>query len=384
MAQYIWNKLTKLELSTCEANGLDLLSGSLKLRRAWPRAEDRLGLEYITSDGRLVPGQWFKCREQLEQVAHSTAKKAERPVAMVKSTGTPLLLHGHGADRRLPGLASLLSEPEAQLLVHQPERRAVVRLNPRGQRRYAKLVRPEKAASVIAKGEAMQKLSSVKFKTPQLLEADLKMGLTVWSPLSGTSLYDLSSRNQLVAAAKAAGRALRSLHAAIPPAEVDIHRAEDEIGVLEGWLKRLKPFDPDLYRQVKAATPPVYEALHDAPASEVLLHRDFYDKQIFIDAEEQIGLLDFDTLAIGEAALDLANALVHFELRMLQGKYAPDVAAEAKAAWLDGYQPEAQVRRRLLAYADAARLRLACVYTFRPHGPTLGPKLLAKVGQALD
>lgn len=379
MAQSILNKLLTLDLSASEAGQLGLGTNSLKLRRAWPRAADRLGLEYVTAAGQLVAGQWFGCPEALAHSAQSTAKATSRPVAVVESAGTRLLLHSPGADRRLPGLASLLRHPDAHLLVHQPERRAVVRLGTHGQRGYAKLVSPERTTAIVAKGEAARKLPDVTFITPKLLAADAAQGLTVWSPLPGKSLYDLSNPSQLLPAASAAGEALRSMHTTTPPAEVERHDAEAEIEVMERWLERLAPFNAELHRRVRAATPQVYEALRDATSPVALLHRDFYDKQIFVDTQGQIGLLDFDTLATGEAALDLANALVHCELRALQGKYAPEVAARAVSAWLAGYQPDPTVHDRLKAYADAVRLRLACVYAFRPGGERLSASLLDRV-----
>lgn len=81
-------------------------------------------------------------------------------------------------------------------------------------------------------------------------------------------------------------------------------------------------------------------------------------------------MLDFDTLAAGEGALDLANLLVHLELRALQGHCTAARAAELAAAVLDGYEPDRTVRDRLAAYAAATRLRLCAVYRFRPGAET--------------
>ena len=111
------------------------------------------------------------------------------------------------------------------------------------------------------------------------------------------------------------------------------------------------------------------------PGRTVLLHRDFYDKQVFVTHEDTVGLLDFDTLTTGEAALDLANALVHFELRALLGQHATNTAHGVIAAMLDGYRSEGETWRRLGAHAAASRLRLLCVYAFRPIGRQSLPEL---------
>ncbi|MCE7989995.1 MAG: hypothetical protein DYG89_53290 [Caldilinea sp. CFX5] len=143
------------------------------------------------------------------------------------------------------------------------------------------------------------------------------------------------------------------------------HTAGDEIEVLQRRLARLAIVAPALAPCVATMIERVATALTTASSPPVLLHRDFYDKQVFVTADGEVGLLDFDTLAVGEAALDLANGLVHFELRAWQKRCTWAQAADA-AALLAHYQPSHQVEQRLAAYVDATRLRLACVYACRP------------------
>ena len=124
-------------------------------------------------------------------------------------------------------------------------------------------------------------------------------------------------------------------------------------------------------------------ALANASSPFALLHRDFHDKQVFI-TDAGVGLIDFDTLACGEPALDLGNAIAHFQLRMLQGYCTAAQAAAATSALLAGYHPTAEVRRRLDAYVDAALLRLVCVYAFRPGWRHVGPALLDRIGHPIE
>src|SRR5699024_6771465 len=100
-----------------------------------------------------------------------------------------------------------------------------------------------------------------------------------------------------------------------------------------------------------------------------LIHRDLHDKQILI-SNDRAGLLDFDLAAVGEPALDVANLLVHLELRAEQGLLAQDAAEALTAAFLDEYRPSDPVRAALPAYAAATRVRLAAVYRFRPPWPS--------------
>ena len=99
----------------------------------------------------------------------------------------------------------------------------------------------------------------------------------------------------------------------------------------------------------------------------------------FVQRDGTVGMLDLDTMAAGEPALDVANMLVHFELRALQGQCAPQPASRAAAAFLEGYEPGADVAARIDAYRNATRLRLACLYALRPPWRHLAPKLLERI-----
>ncbi|MCP5037468.1 MAG: aminoglycoside phosphotransferase family protein, partial [Rhodobacteraceae bacterium] len=379
MIESIIASLTIFELLPADLERLGLPPGPLKLRRAWPRGPGQLALEYTTGNGGIIAGQWFDEAGQLERVAQAGPKPA---AAVTSIAGMKVFLHAEGADRRLPGLAQLLAQPETQLLVHRSERRAVVRLKMPAGLRYAKVVRPKRTQALAAAGSVARNLAQRGgFAIPELLETDVETGLTVWSELPGVSLHELLGRDRLISATRAMGRTLRALHDTSPPANIPTHSAADEIGVLQHWLTRLEAFAPDLGGQIRAVAPRVFEALAAASSPSVPLHRDFYDKQLLIDAEGRTGLLDFDTLAMGEAALDLANALVHFELRTLQGNCSPERATRAVIALLQGYQLTPSVYRRFYAYVNATRLRLACVYAFRPYGRPLVPLLLARVGR---
>jgi aminoglycoside phosphotransferase (APT) family kinase protein len=417
MAESILDALAILELPTSDLERLGLPSGALELRRARPRSSHRLGLEYAASDGQTVAGQWLGDVRRFERVAQATAHASTAPTTLVVDVeGTRVLLQAKGADRRLPGLAPLLAQPGAVLLVHRPERRAVVRLEPLAGRavggldrtdglRYAKVVRPERTQALVAAARTARDLARGAFAVPDLLEVDVGLGVTVWSALPGVSFNELLqsswgldrawarreassalrrpalSSEQLIPAARAAGCALRALHAAPPPADIRVHSGSDEIEMLQRWLQRLEPFVPRLGGPFRTVAAGVFEGLDASPAPHVLLHRDFYDKQILVDKNGRIGLLDFDTLAVGEAALDVANALVHLELRVLQKRCPPEEAAAVGLALLEGYQPAAQVCRRIGAYADATRLRLACIYGFRPRKAPVAFALLTRVGQ---
>ena len=90
-------------------------------------------------------------------------------------------------------------------------------------------------------------------------------------------------------------------------------------------------------------------------------------------------VVDFDTAAVGEPALDVANIFAHLELRVLQGRCSLISASQATDALLEGYDHRSDVLARLPAYRDASRLRLACVYAFRPRCSHLVTELVRRI-----
>jgi hypothetical protein len=71
---------------------------------------------------------------------------------------------------------------------------------------------------------------------------------------------------------------------------------------------------------------------------------------------------------------------VHLEWRVLQGWCGAERAGTAASALLDGYRPTPAVVAGLDAYAAATRLRLACVYAFRPRWQARAAMLLESPG----
>jgi aminoglycoside phosphotransferase (APT) family kinase protein len=223
-------------------------------------------------------------------------------------------------------------------------------------------------------------LDDLPFDVPKVLDLDEPAGVVTWSRLEGDCLHDLLADDErLVEAARAAGRALRGLHGCEPAPDASVHDAGAEIAMLAGQLDRLRALEPSVFSRLGDMPGRVFETLAQGSCGAVPLHRDFHDKQVFVDAAGRPGILDFDTMAMGEPALDVANMLVHLELRALQKRCSPDAAGHAAEAFLGAYGPDAAVRQRLAAYEAATRLRLACLYTWRPAWRHLGPALLSSI-----
>lgn len=85
------------------------------------------------------------------------------------------------------------------------------------------------------------------------------------------------------------------------------------------------------------------------------LHRDFHFKQLFVDGT-RIALIDWDLFGAGDPALDVANFLMHIELRC-----GPE-SESAQAAFLEAYlaaRPE-EILARVPVYRAFNHLRRVC------------------------
>ena len=375
------DEFARLSLPAQDIERLGLPFAPLELRRAWPRSPGHVLLEY-QAGAQVVAAQWLANPAIREQVARATERACTAPsVVLAETSGKRVVVQARGADRRLRGLAQLLMRPGASLVGHRAERRAVVRLEEASGVRYAKVVRLERVPGIVEAGRAAEQLAGAGFAAPELLEVDVAAGVVIWSEVLGTTLYDLAGSDRLVAGARAAGIALQALHGFAPATSAGRHTAAEEARWLGVWLDRLAFFAPEVGTTARRLAHGATAALLQAATAPVLLHRDFFDKQIVVDEDGCVGFLDFDTLATGEAALDVANMLAHLELRALQGRASADRAETAAAAFVEGYGPSPDVMRRCPAYVDATRLRLACLYAFRPASAHVVPALLSLVGQ---
>ncbi|MDQ3529285.1 MAG: hypothetical protein M3425_04960 [Actinomycetota bacterium] len=358
-------------------------SDTLILRRAWPRGPDHLLLDYAHSDGRRVAAQWFGTaggrpdRERLMAVAAETDRVARGLGEVVAMPDVGVLLQHAGADRRLPALGGLADQ--GQLVVHRPERRAVVHLDDAEGDRYAKVVRPGRLQGLLAAGALAE--ASGAFITPRLLDADADAGVAVSAALPGRSLFELLDSPRLIPAMSAAGEALARFHATdVAEASLAHHTAADEVTVVNQWIAHCRTFAPAAAAAAESHLHTLMVAMVREPATHrALAHRDCYDKQLLDSGDGRCGMVDLDTLALAEPSLDLANVLVHLELRVAQGVLDRDRAQDAAAALVAGYHPDAAVRGRVPAYATASRLRLACLYALRPGWRHLTSDLLDRV-----
>ncbi|MEX5306426.1 phosphotransferase [Kocuria sp. CPCC 205258] len=329
----------------------------LQVRRAWPADGTRLVLELEDEHGRVRAGE--------------AAPGAGRPWAV--------RVLPHGEDPRLPGLAAAAAAG-GRVVVHRHRRRAVVGTPDR----FVKFLVRGRAARVAELSDRLHGLGTAAgFAVPAVLaRAEDRVEFSV---LPGRSLHELGAagRNDAYRAAWAEwARCWPALATAAPGTEpLPAHTAEDEARTLARWAGRLEAF-PGLLEAppgaVAARARRIGAELSALPADRrgrVVLHRDLHDQQLLFDGA-RLGLLDFDTAALGEPELDLANLSVHLQLRAAQGLLDPALRAAGQEAVTAVGRVLGADPGRLAVHAEATRLRLACVYAFRPRWRGVAQDLL--------
>lgn len=283
-----------------------------------------------------------------------------------------LLLRRPGGDARLPGLRLLsdsafaaarltelgLQGPfQVQLVAHRLGKRAVLRIRHRGGMAFARLRSPTspQARLAVLRHDALHAALAAQttIRLPRPMGRDEELGLALYGALPGRApaLRGLAGFSQI----EAVMQALIALQSA--DTEAPTHHVADEMAVLDGWFARLTPVFPDIAAAIEAPLERLRQDLAALPPrASVLCHRDLHEGQILID-RGVAGLLDFDTLRWGDAALDLGNLQAHLVLAGLRS--GRSLAAYATAA--ERSLPRVPLARIAL-WRRAALLRLAMIY----------------------
>jgi hypothetical protein len=283
-------------------------------------------------------------------------------------------------DRGLPALAA--ESGKGEVVVHRVHKRAVLRTPDA----YIKVYRPGRAAAAgIRHSIAAAPLTVGGFRIPRLMTTG--PDVLVFSRLAGRSFFDLGQDHAAVTDAAYAARWAdwrRAWTEAVAIAgssefrsdleRVPLHEAGKEAAILQRWvdhwllhsegIAEAAPARAVLLARMEAVTAGLLGSPPDAIG---WAHGDLHDKQVLSqDHSCSPGLLDFDESCRAEAALDLANLDVHLELRWQQHRLTTRRYTLAHAAVLSAARRLQVTPQRFAAYAASTRLRLACLYSFRP------------------
>ncbi len=347
-----------------DKNGTDLL-----VQRAWPdQTADHYILELKAPDRAGV------------RAAHLRAGHLE--------------LLPKGRDPRLHTLAQVARKGE--VVVHRANMRAVVRTGDR----YHKIFRSSRSVDSMARHAGMvELLGSEDFLAPEIVS--FTPGCLTLTGLPGRSLFELGNDSAVSDAwfesawqrwsqgwirQQSLGRsaARRPALEALPPrgAAVELENLER---LVQLWLLHARNIpEADAQRHaVRAASRQIAaQLLGTQPDPLVWSHGDLHDKQIFAAGPDApLALLDFDEAAQAEPAADLANLAVHLQLRLRQGRLTP-TRYQAALRYVIATAEELRVTPgRFDAYAAATRLRLGCLYSFRPQWAALAEDFLIPDGE---
>ncbi|WP_175953706.1 serine kinase [Schaalia sp. Marseille-Q2122] len=265
----------------------------------------------------------------------------------------------YATDKKLP---TLCPPYEATLAVHRLGKRAVVI----GRDEVTKYLRRGKAQGIADATSVVSRLCERaglgSATVTGVGEAHLSFSL-----LPGRTLHSLAEEGlEGWKTLEEHWPALAEQHADLP-----LHAPEKEAHVLRTWYKHALRHDSVeslglLGMAVDEVCAELSDAERQSPQDQwVSAHRDLHDKQLLWDGF-RLSVLDLDTAARAEAALDLGNLRAHMELRMLQGRFP----ATMRSSLMDTIEVIANTlevpQQRLATYEKASRLRLAFVYSFRP------------------
>ncbi len=320
--------------------------------RAWPESDGRLAVEVFSHAIRGVrAGHWHH--------------------------GTGFQLLPAGTDPRLPALDRLAAEGE--VISHRVNRRAVVRLRTSGH--FVKVVKPRKAPAVIEAADRGAPFARGFRFAHALRDPEREQsGAVTLEALAGRTLHSIGQDSSVSAAEwdeiwAAWARAWVAVAASPTPEGVAHHTAENEAEVLRIWGQRIAQIEPDL-TAVADLTATIAHRIAAHPADPVLAHRDLHDKQLLWDGSGRMGILDVDTIALAEPALDLANLRAHVRFRVRQELWSPD-AADIAVSHIDAVAERLRVEPERMALAEAATwLRVGGLYLFRPRWRDLARDLL--------
>lgn len=301
----------------------------------------------------------------------------ERRTCYVDESRSPAEIWVHPDDPYLPALAAT-TFPHAlatflarigipgflvhvELVAYRPSRRGVVRAEYDDRTVFVKVVRPDRVQAIV---ERHARLRAAGLPVPGVLGWS-PSGVVVIEPALGTALTSVVGdidAAAIVAETDALRARLASIDGLAPPERAPVRSRA-------AWyatrLSERMPQFTDRLRPLSAM------AAADAGVPLVAAHGDLHAGQLFVDPELHriTGLIDVDTVALGEAGTDagafIAHALASAELARAAGEthrtagYV-ELARHGSDCWLDASAHDViPARRHVVAQLLAQAMQLA-------------------------
>lgn len=324
---------------------IDTLYALPSVRRGWPAKNGAIVFEQFDANGRIRAGR-INADGTVDYTDFATDKKLPE-LAGAFEPGSATITDSAGTG----------NTPD--LLVHRFNKRAVVHHG----EAVTKYVRPGKAAAIAqASTEIRGVCRPLGIGAAQV--TDQTDGSITFSVLPGNTLHELGDRGM------AGWETFFELWGGFMEGRAGVgnYSAEQETATLAQWINHAQTYaaHPRIAELKEAAGQVAGELAVRPDATRSLLHRDLHDKQLLWDGST-LSVLDLDTAAYGEGALDLGNLLAHVHLRQLQGVVSEGLSTRLDAMLRDFADTHGVSERRLATYARATAIRLACLYAFRPN-----------------
>lgn len=316
------------------------------------------------------------------------AERTPGPFAPVVDVDRAVAIGPVGADRALPGVATLLAPGATahRILRYNPERRLVVRV---GTGRATRLVKAYQGGEAGAMAAHHRAVASSGLAVPPLLEVDHQAALVVTGWIDGVSLdAGTTGPGDIAACGALAARLHRADVADLPTAPGLTAVLADAVGAITTLV-------PDAADAADAVACGVLDAMaRAAPVAPTPVHGDLSADQVLRTPGGDLVVVDLDRASLDDPAIDLASFVAASLVASLAASLTggrPDVDVDAgalAAALVDGHSAAGgpDVTGRLAPRTAAAVLqRAAEPFRYRRPGWDEGVRqLVAAAGIALD
>ncbi len=371
---------------------------SIRPIHAVPSPDGSAALLYEIEAGdkaHAVAGRWFDASRELPD---------PKPGQVVLRRSRVVLVPPE-ADPKLPGLAEALEPGKLRpirgaprfrpirsvLLAHRPGKRAAIRVDgvddrSRPRALFVKALRADRVERFVERVRALRAegLSPPRNAiVPRLLSADAPRGLVFFEWFGGRPVHESLGEPAIEETLEWVGRALCRLHSTSIPG-LDPHDRASEVALIKHWAEVLACIVPEREREVlKLSAMLLRRARRPVREQPTTSHRDFHDKQVLCNGS-RLAIVDLDSVAIAERALDLGNFTAHLRLRAEQALLPEQRVDACIAAFHRGYGRAGTVALSSERWYEAATLfRLAGLYALRPGHAHLVSRLLSASERAL-
>ncbi len=275
-----------------------------------------------------------------------------------------------------------------ELLAYRLERRAVLKLtlaetDDRGRATVivAKAMHPRKAKRFSERHanllRAMLETGGREQMTiPEIYDLNSDDGLVFMEFAVGKTVHELiGSGAEFIAGCGEAGQLLSALHSH-PASDLSRHTASMELEQLRALADSVGAVRPSLVDRVREQIDTADSQLpcltNSAP---VRLHMDFYDKQVLYGGGRAT-LIDFDNMALGDAARDVGNFLAHLDFRSVQMPQHASEINHGKDLFLENYGCQGTSLGDVQWWRRVAAIRLTLLYSLRPRWRPVAERLI--------